>query len=257
MNPLAAIGRSTITFLINIGRVVLFALSTICHCLQPPFYFRLILRQFIEIGYNSLPIVGMTTLCSGMVVALQSYTGFAKFFAEEAVATVVVISMLRELSPILTGLMVAGRVGATMAAEIGAMQVAEQIDALTTLSTNPYKYLIVPRVIASIIILPFLVLIGDITGVFGGFIIGIYKLNFNPASYIFFIVQYLEKIDVITGMIKASIFGFLITIMGCYQGFNARKGARGVGVATTNAVVTASIMILLTNYIITEIFFIN
>ncbi|AFX99231.1 conserved hypothetical family protein [Candidatus Endolissoclinum faulkneri L2] len=257
MNPLAAIGRNFITFLASTGRIVLFALSIICHCLQPPLYLRLILRQFIEIGYHSLPMVGMTTLCSGMVVALQSYTGFARFFAEETVATVVVISMLRELSPVLTGLMVAGRVGASMAAEIGAMQVTEQIDALTTLSTNPYKYLIVPRIIASIISLPFLVLIGDIIGVYGGFMIGIYKLNFNAASYIFFIVHHLEKIDVIAGMAKAIVFGFLITLMGCYQGFNSRRGARGVGLATTNAVVVASIMILLTNYIITEIFFIN
>ncbi|MEQ8584411.1 MAG: ABC transporter permease [Thalassobaculaceae bacterium] len=255
MNPLATIGRGFLAILATAGRIGLFASTAVSHCVRPPFYPRLILRQFLEIGYYSLPVVGLTTLFSGMVLALQSYTGFARFSAEGAVATVVVLSMTRELAPVLAGLMVAGRVGAAMAAEIGTMRVTEQIDALTTLSTNPFKYLIAPRLIAATVSLPVLVLIGDIIGVFGGYVVGVYKLDFNAATYIQSTVQYLERIDVISGLVKAAVFGFLVALMGCYHGFNSRGGAQGVGAATTNAVVTASIMILVANYVITELFF--
>jgi len=255
MNPLATIGRGFLAILATAGRLSLFAVTAVSHCVRPPFYPRLILRQFIEIGYYSLPVVGLTTLFSGMVLALQSYTGFARFSAEGAVATVVVLSMTRELAPVLAGLMVAGRVGAAMAAEIGTMRVTEQIDALTTLSTNPFKYLIAPRLIAATICLPILVLIGDIIGVFGGYVVGVYKLDFNAATYIQSTVQFLERIDVISGLVKAAVFGFLVALMGCYHGFNSRGGAQGVGAATTNAVVTASILILVANYVITELFF--
>jgi phospholipid/cholesterol/gamma-HCH transport system permease protein len=209
----------------------------------------------IDIGYYSLPVVGLTTLFSGMVLALQSFTGFARFSAEGAVATVVVLSMTRELGPVLAGLMVAGRVGAAIAAEIGTMRVTEQIDALTTLATNPFKYLIAPRLIAGTLMLPVLVLIGDIIGVFGGYIVSIYKLGFNPATYIKSTWQFLEFEDVFSGLVKAAVFGFIVTLMGCYNGFNSRGGAQGVGAATTNAVVSASILILTFNYIITELFF--
>ncbi len=255
MNPLATIGRGFLTILATAGRIMLFAATAVSHCVRPPFYPRLVLRQFLEIGYYSLPVVGMTTLFSGMVLALQSYTGFARFSAEGAVATVVVLSMTRELAPVLAGLMVAGRVGAAMAAEIGTMRVTEQIDALTTLSTNPFKYLIAPRLIAATVSLPILVLLGDIIGVFGGYVVGVYKLDFNAATYIQSTVQFLERIDVISGLVKAGVFGFLVALMGCYHGFRSRGGAQGVGAATTNAVVTASILILVANYIITELFF--
>ena len=197
----------------------------------------------------------MTTLFSGMVLALQSYSGFARFSAEGAVATVVVLSITRELAPVLAGLMVAGRVGAAMAAEIGTMRVTEQIDALTTLSTNPFKYLIVPRMLAATLMLPVLVAVGDVIGVFGGYVVAIYKLGFNPTAYIKSTIEYLEFVDVVSGLVKAATFGFLISLMGCYHGFRSRGGAQGVGAATTNAVVSASILILIFNYIITELFF--
>ena len=233
----------------------MFALASSSHCIRPPFYPRLIVRQMIDIGYYSLPVVGLTTLFSGMVLALQSFTGFARFSAEGAVATVVVLSMTRELGPVLAGLMVAGRVGAAIAAEIGTMRVTEQIDALTTLATNPFKYLIAPRLIAGTLMLPVLVLIGDIIGVFGGYIVSIYKLGFNRATYIKSTWQFLEFEDVFSGLVKAAVFGFIVTLMGCYNGFNSRGGAQGVGAATTNAVVSASILILTFNYVITELFF--
>ena len=255
MNPLATIGATFLGFLGAVGRLGLFAGTAVGHCLRPPVYPRLIGRQLLEIGYYSLPVVGLTTLFSGMVLALQSYTGFARFSAESAVATVVVLSMTRELAPVLAGLMVAGRVGAAMAAEIGTMRVTEQIDALTTLSTNPFKYLIAPRLIAGTVSLPILVLIGDVIGVFGGYVVGVYKLGFNAGNYIQSTVQYLERIDVVSGLVKAAVFGFIVSLMGCYHGFHSRGGAQGVGAATTNAVVTASIMILIANYVITELFF--
>ncbi len=255
MNPLASIGSTFLGFLGAVGHLAMFAGTAVGHCVRPPVYPRLIGRQLLEIGYYSLPVVGMTTLFSGMVLALQSYTGFARFSAESAVATVVVLSMTRELAPVLAGLMVAGRVGAAMAAEIGTMRVTEQIDALTTLSTNPFKYLIAPRLIAGTISLPILVLIGDIIGVFGGYVVGVYKLDFNAGNYIQSTVQYLERMDVISGLVKAGVFGFIVSLMGCYHGYRSRGGAQGVGAATTNAVVTASIMILIANYVITELFF--
>ena len=255
MNALALIGRVVIRFLGYLGRLTLFTLTAVSHCVRPPIYPRLIGRQMIDIGYYSLPVVGLTAIFSGMVLALQSYTGFSRFNAESAIANVVVLSITRELGPVLAGLMVAGRVGASMAAEIGTMRVTEQIDALTTLSTNPYKYLIAPRLIAGLLMLPLLVLVADIIGVFGGYLVGVYKLGFNPNVYIANSVDFLEPLDVISGLVKAAVFGFIIALMGCYNGFQSRGGAQGVGNATTNAVVSASILILTFNYIITELFF--
>jgi phospholipid/cholesterol/gamma-HCH transport system permease protein len=199
--------------------------------------------------------VGLTALFTGMVLALQSHSGFARFNAESAIATVVVLSVTRELGPVMAGLMVAGRIGAAMAAEIGTMRVTEQIDALTTLSTNPYKYLVAPRVIAGVLMLPCLVVVADIIGVFGGYLVGIYRLDFNPANYLKLTWQYLETLDVVSGLVKAAAFGFIVTLMGCYHGFNSRGGAQGVGIATTNAVVSSSVLVLGTNYLITAAFF--
>ncbi|HJS30758.1 MAG TPA: ABC transporter permease [Alphaproteobacteria bacterium] len=255
MNFLAIIGRVFLGFLQLTGRIAQFTGVAVLHCVRPPYYPRLIGRQMLDIGYFSLPVVGMTALFTGMVLALQSYTGFARFSAEGAVATVVVLSMTRELGPVIAGLMVAGRIGASMAAEIGTMRVTEQIDALSTLSTNPFKYLVAPRLIAGLTMLPLLVVVADVIGVFGGYLIGIYKLGFNPAAYLKRTFDYLEAIDVISGLTKAGAFGFLISLMGCYHGYHSDGGAQGVGRATTNAVVSASILILVFNYGITEIFF--
>jgi len=255
MTFLAAVGRTFLGFLAATGRLTMFTGTTLGHCVRPPLYWRLLMRQIVDIGYYSLPVVGLTTLFSGMVLALQSYTGFARFNAESAVSTVVVLSMTRELGPVLAGLMVAGRIGASMAAEIGTMRVTEQVDALTTLSTNPFKYLVVPRVLAGMISLPFLVLIGDIIGVFGGYLVGVHKLGFNAGTYLKSTFEFLETEDVVSGLVKAAVFGFLIAIMGCYHGYHSGRGAQGVGRATTNAVVSASILILISNYLITELFF--
>ena len=255
MDFFAAIGRAFLVFLEATGRLALFTARAVSHCFRPPIYARLIGRQMIDIGYYSLPVVGLTALFTGMVLALQSYTGFARFQAEGAVATVVVLSITRELGPVLAGLMVAGRIGAAMAAEIGTMRVTEQIDALTTLATNPMKYLMAPRLIAGLCMLPLLVVVADIIGVFGGFLVAVYKLNFNPAVYLSKTWEYLQVIDVVSGLVKAGVFGFFVALMGCYHGYHSRGGAEGVGAATTNAVVSASILILVSNYLITGIFF--
>ncbi len=255
MPILQPVGRTFLVFIGATGRLTMFAATALAHCVRPPFYPRLIVRQMIEIGYYSLPVVGLTAIFTGMVLALQSYTGFARFSAESAIPNVVVVSITRELGPVLAGLMVAGRVGAAMAAEIGTMRVTEQIDALDTLATNPFKYLIAPRLIAGLTMLPILVFIADIIGVFGGYVVSIYKLGFNPHTYLQNTVDFMEVQDVVSGLVKASVFGFLVTLMGCYHGYNSKGGAQGVGAATTNAVVSASILILSFNYLITEMFF--
>lgn len=249
------IGAGLLNLLQAIGAFFSFILRAIYHCFTPPFFLSQLTRQLIDIGYYSLPVVGMTALFTGMVLALQSYTGFTRFNAEGAIAGVVVLSVTRELAPVLAGLMVAGRVGASIAAEIGTMRVTEQIDALTTLSVNPFKYLIAPRVIAGTITLPILVFIGDIIGVYGGYVVAIYNLGFSPGSYISQTWDILTAMDVISGLVKAAVFGFLVTLLGSYHGYHSKRGAQGVGAATTNAVVSSSIMILLFNYILTQIFF--
>ncbi len=249
------IGRVFCNFLRAVGRWALFVCSAVYHIFTPPYYKKEILRQMIDIGYYSLPVVGLTTVFTGMVLALQSYSGFSRFSAESAVAMVVALSITRELGPVLVGLMVAGRIGASIAAEIGTMAVTEQIDALRTLSTNPFKYLVAPRVIAGVLMMLILVVIGDIIGIYGGFFISVYKLDFNSITYLKNTIEFLQPMDVITGVVKGGVFGFVITIMGCYNGFNARGGAQGVGNAVTTAVVSSSILILILNYVLSELFF--
>jgi phospholipid/cholesterol/gamma-HCH transport system permease protein len=255
LDGLEKLGHTFLNFFTAVGSLSRFAAQGIYHSFAPPFFARLFVRQLVDIGYYSLPVVGMTALFTGMVLALQSYTGFSRFSAEGAVATVVVLSVTRELAPVLAGLMVAGRVGAAIAAEIGTMRVTEQIDALTTLSTNPFKYLIAPRILAGTLMLPALVLVGDVIGVFGGYLVGVYKLGFGPENYLHKTWEYLTADDVISGLWKAAAFGFIVTLMGCYNGYNSQRGAQGVGAATTNAVVSASILILIVNYFLTQLFF--
>jgi phospholipid/cholesterol/gamma-HCH transport system permease protein len=227
LNPIAALGRAVLGALQGIGAVVLFALEGVSHLFRPPFYGRLFLRQVVEIGYFSLPVVALTAFFTGMVLALQTYTGFARFNAEGAVANVVVLSM----------------------------RVTDQIDALTTLSTNPMKYLVAPRLLAGTVALPFLVIIADTLGVMGGWLIGTAKLGFNSAGYLRATLDFMQTMDVVSGLVKASVFGFVIALMGCWCGYNSRGGAQGVGAAATSAVVISSILILALDYIITEMFF--
>ena len=248
-------GESLIRFLSHIGQVLIFAANGVRHIFLPPFYAKLFLRQILEIGYYSLPVIGMTTVFSGMVLALQSSTGFSSQIVERTIPTLVVLAITRELAPVLAGLMVAGRIGAAMAAELGTMRVTEQIDALVTLSTNPWKYLIAPRLLAASLMLPLLVLTGDVLGVFGGWLVATTQLGFNSPAFVLNSWEALQAVGVVSGLVKAGIFGFIIALMGCYHGFHSKGGAQGVGAATTSAVVSASILILVANYFVTLLFF--
>jgi phospholipid/cholesterol/gamma-HCH transport system permease protein len=252
---LGSVGRVFIAFLGASGRLAIFTLTAVSHCFRGPIYLRLVGKQMIDIGYYSLPVVGLTAIFTGMVLALQTHTGFSRFGAESAMATVVVLSVTRELGPVIAALMVAGRIGAAIAAEIGTMRVTDQIDALSTLSTNPFKYLVVPRIFAGLVTVPMLVIVADIIGVFGGYIVATYKFGFNPATYLHNTADNLTANDILSGLIKAGVFGFIVALMGCYHGYHSRGGAQGVGAATTYAVVSGSVMVLLFDYILTSVLF--
>jgi phospholipid/cholesterol/gamma-HCH transport system permease protein len=211
----------------------------------------------MDIGFFSLPVVALTALFTGMVLALQSYTGFSRFGAESAIASVVVLSVTRELGPVLAGLMVSGRAGAAMAAELGTMRVTDQIDALSTLSTEPMKYLVAPRLLAGMIALPLLVALADILGVAGGYLVATRKLGFSSGIYLSSTFANLQVQDVVSGLIKAAVFGFVIALMGCFNGYRSKGGAQGVGTATTAAVVSASILILALDYVLTQVLFVK
>ena len=255
MNILATVGRVFLAFLALTGSLALFTADAISHCVRPPIFWVSILKQILRIGYFSLPVVGLTAFFTGAVLCLQIYIGGNRYGAEAFVPQIVVLGITRELGPVIAGLMVAGRVAAAIAAEIGTMRVTEQIDALTTLSTNPVKYLVTPRLVAAVVSMPILVAIADSIGVFGGYVVATNTLNFNGAVYLRNTANFVTQDDVVSGLVKAAVFGFIIALMGCYNGFNSKGGAQGVGAATTNAVVSASILILAANYILTSVFF--
>ena len=247
----ARIGRLLIAALAAIGRVSIFAGTTISRAVTPPYYPARFFEQLAQIGWFSLPVVGMTAIFSGAALAQQTFTAGSRFNATSTVPAIVVLAMVRELGPVLVGLMVAGRVSSSMAAELGTMRVTEQLDAMVTLRTDPYRYLIAPRLLAALIAIPLLVLIANAIGIFGGYFVAVYKLDFNPAGYLATTRQYLTGTDLQMALVKSGFFGFFIALMGCYHGFNTQGGAAGVGRATTDAVVSAFIMILLSNLIIT------
>ncbi|WP_438938411.1 MlaE family ABC transporter permease [Aliiruegeria sabulilitoris] len=253
--PLAAIGRPVLAGLTSVGRMVLFGLAVISHLFRPPWYWREFAHAVMTIGWYSLPVVGLTALFTGGALALQIYDGSSRFSAEAAVPSIVAIGMARELGPVLGGLMVAARVASSIAAEIGTMKVTEQIDALVTLSTNPIKYLAVPRVLAATVTVPVLVAVGDSIGIMGGWLVGVNRLDFNSAAYLRNTIDFLEAADVASGVAKGAVFGFLVALMGCFYGMNSGRGAQGVGKATKLAVVSASVLILGSNYLLTELFF--
>mgnify|MGYP001271743690 CR=1 FL=1 len=255
MSYIATIGRFFIGFFASTGRLSVFTFHGLVAVFAPPLYPRIVLQQIMRIGYYSLPVVALTSFFTGGVLALQIYYGGNQFNSEAIVATIVALGITRELGPVLGGLMVAGRVSAAIAAEIGTMRVTEQIDALTTLSTDPFKYLVAPRLIAATICMPILAFVADVIGVFGGYTVGTQSLGFNSAIYVQRTVNFLDITDITSGLIKASVFGFIIALLGCYHGYNSSGGAQGVGRATTNAVVSASILILAANYIMTSLLF--
>lgn len=253
-NPARAVGAGLLALLHAAGSVTWFALKTLMAAVRPPWYGGQLASQLFRLGFLSLPVVGLTALFTGAALALNIYTGGARFNAESFVPNIVALGIVRELGPVIAALMLAGRVSSGIAAEIGAMRATEQIDALHTLSTDPIRYLIVPRVIAGVIVLPILVFIADVIGVLGGFLVSVNTLDFDPAIYVRNTVDILEPFDVVSGLIKAGVFGFLLTLMGCYHGFHAQGGAQGVGRAATNAVVSAAVLIFAANFLLTSLF---
>jgi phospholipid/cholesterol/gamma-HCH transport system permease protein len=255
MNPLATLGRIVLDFFAETGRMALFIRDGLLQGLTPRYYLSQFAQQFWRIGYTSLPVVALTAFFTGGALALQIYLGSSRFNAESLVASIVALGITRELGPVLAGLMVSGRVGASIAAELGTMRVTEQIDALVTLSTNPFKYLVGPRIVAAVVSLPLLVAIGDTIGIYGGFFVGTRSLGFNEYAYLKNTADFLTFNDVFSGLVKAAVFGFIIAMMGCYHGFRSKGGAQGVGRATTNAVVSSAILILAANFLLTSLLF--
>jgi phospholipid/cholesterol/gamma-HCH transport system permease protein len=249
------VGQILLIFLSKIGVFSGFVIKILVSGLTGPFYAKTFLNQLVNIGYLSLPVIGLTALFTGAALALQIYSGGTRFNAESVVPSIVAIGICRELGPVLCGLIMAGRVASSISAEIGTMKVTDQIDALYTLNTNPFNFLIVPRVLACLISLPILTLTGDILGIFGGYLVGVSTLDFNSTNYLINTIKFLELADVLSGLIKAAFFGLIIGVLGTFFGLNTTVGARGVGKATTNSVVWSSISILAANYILTEALF--
>lgn len=243
-----SLGKLLIQFTQEAGRILVLLIDAVKHAFKPPFDIRNIFKQMMEVGVLSVPVVLITAIFTGMVLALQTYTGFRRFGAESLVGSVVALSMTREMGPVLTGLIVAGRAGAAMAAELGTMRVTEQIDALETLATNPVKYLVVPRFIASLVMLPALTVVSDIVGIVGGYLITVGHFKASSAEYWRRTWDFLENEDIYNGLIKACFFGGAIALICCYKGFYTKGGAEGVGKATTGAVVVSFMTILISDY---------
>lgn len=252
---LASLGAATLAAVATVGRLVIFTAQTLSHLVRPPFYLREFGQALLQIGYFSLPVVGLTALFTGGALALQIYAGGARFSAEALVPQIVAVGMVRELGPVLVGLMIAARVTSSIAAEIATMKVTEQLDALVTLSTDPMKYLTLPRVLAATLVMPVLVGVGDVIGIMGGYIVATERLGFNPATYITNTVNFLEPLDIVSSLTKGAVFGFIAALMGCWYGMTSARGAMGVGRATKSSVVAAAVLILAANFILTEAFF--
>ena len=258
MNPislLGELGRAILNMLAAFGRVALFALDAVSHIFRPPFYLREFGIALLNIGWLSLPVVGLTAIFTGGALALQIYAGGARFNAEAVVPQIVAIGMVRELGPVLVGLMIAARVTSSIAAEIATMKVTEQIDALVTLSTHPMKYLTAPRVLAALITVPALVAVGDVIGIAGGYTVAVQNLGFNAAAYLKNTVDFLEARDIVSSLVKGAAFGVIAAVMGCYYGMNSGRGAQGVGRATKGSVEAAAVLILAANFVLTGVFF--
>ncbi|MEO0358412.1 MAG: ABC transporter permease [Pseudomonadota bacterium] len=255
ITAVSSLGAFVIGTIAALGRLVLFAGSALFHCVKPPYYFKEWLNAALNIGYLSLPVVGLTSIFTGAALALQIYAGGARFNAEAVVPQIVAIGMVRELGPVLVGLMIAARVTSSVAAELATMKVTEQIDALVTLSTNPLQYLVAPRILAGLIMVPILVGIGDIIGILGGFLVGTGSLGFNAAAYLNNTADFLTLSDVVSSLAKGMAFGFIATLMGCYYGLNSGRGAQGVGQATKASVEAAAVLILAANFALTALFF--
>ncbi len=250
-----ALSAPVLSFIREAGSLGLMFADVLYWLFRRPFKIKYIFKQMEFVGVNSISVVVITGTFTGMVLALQSYYGFRKFGAEGLVGTTVALSMTRELGPVLTCLMVTGRAGSAMAAELGTMKVTEQIDALKVMALNPIKYLVVPRVVASILMLPVLTALSDFVGIIGGYLVGVKMLGINEGAFINKMTKYVELGDIYNGLVKAAVFGLIMAMVSCYKGYNTTGGAEGVGRATTQAVVISSVTILITDYVLTSLMF--
>ncbi len=256
MRLLDAIGRLVLRVLEEVGRFFSMLGRVAIWSVRPPYDITELMRQMVRVGYDSIPVVFVTTLFTGMVLALQTFNGFARFHAENLVGSVVALSLTRELAPVLTALMVTGRVGSAMAAELGTMRVTEQIDALTSLGTEPVQYLMVPRVTASILMMPLLVVLGDAVGIYGGYLVAVQLLGANPVAYLDNSFQFLHVgDDIVSGIIKAGVFGLIFSLIACVRGYYTAGGAEGVGRSTTRAVVSGSLSVLVVDFFLTKLLY--
>jgi phospholipid/cholesterol/gamma-HCH transport system permease protein len=249
------LGRAVLAGVEEMGKIILLFVSVLGWMFRPPFKLRNIFKQMEFVGVKSIFVVVLTGTFTGMVMALQGYHGFRMFSAESLVGGTVALGMTRELGPVLTSLMVTARAGSAMAAELGTMRVTEQIDALYVMAANPVKHLIVPRVIAGVLMVPLLTVVADFTGILGGYFVGVHILGINSGIFIKNITRLVDLNDIYNGLVKAACFGLILSLVGCYKGFNTYGGAEGVGRATTEAVVLASIAILISDYFLTAIMF--
>ena len=244
-----------VAFAVEFGRIWIMFMTAVVWMFRRPIRFNAIFKQMEFIGVKSLWVVIVTGGFTGMVLAIQTYYGFRRFSSEGLVGATVALSMTRELGPVLTGLMVTGRAGSAIAAEIGVMRVTEQIDALVVMAVNPVKYLVSPRVLAALLMLPILTVIADFMGIVGGYFVGVRLLGINEGIFISRMVKYVDLEDIYNGLAKAACFGVILSVISCYKGFYAKGGAEGVGKATTQAVVASSIVILIADYVLTSLMF--
>jgi phospholipid/cholesterol/gamma-HCH transport system permease protein len=249
------LGRAVLAGVEEMGKIILLFISVLGWMFRPPLKLHNIFKQMEFVGVKSIFVVVLTGTFTGMVMALQGYHGFRMFSAESLVGGTVALGMTRELGPVLTSLMVTARAGSAMAAELGTMRVTEQIDALYVMAANPVKHLIVPRVIAGVLMVPLLTVVSDFTGILGGYFVGVHILGINSGIFIKNITRLVDLNDIYNGLVKAACFGLILSLIGCYKGFNTYGGAEGVGRATTEAVVLASITILISDYFLTAIMF--
>lgn len=248
-------GRPIKLFVEESGKITLLFISALTWLVRPPFRLRLIAKQMEFVGVQSLSVVLITAAFAGMVLALQTYYGFRMFGGESLVGATVALSLTRELGPVFTALMVTGRAGSAMAAELGTMKVTEQVDALYTMSVNPVQYLIVPRIVAAILMVPILTILADFIGIVGGYFVGVHLLGINSGIFMARIIEFVDMDDITNGLIKSAFFGLILSLIGTYKGFYTTGGAEGVGKATTEAVVYASVSILISDYILTALMF--
>jgi phospholipid/cholesterol/gamma-HCH transport system permease protein len=257
---ISGIGSLVLNTFAHVGGVFNLLFQTLYWMIVGPFIKKTasrknIFAQTVFSGVNSLLIVFFVTLFTGIVLAMQSAYQLAEFGAEMYVASLVAISLARELGPVLTALVVAGRVGAAITAELGSMQVTEQIEALQTMALNPIRFLVVPRFLALVIMLPCLTIFGDLVGMFGGYLVGVYNIGMEPGLYVNITLKFLTLKDIYTGLIKSVFFAMIIALIGCYMGLTTSGGAEGVGRSTTVSVVTSFIMVILADCILTGIFY--